>query len=81
MDNKEIARIVKMREYFSCDICGKTKLAKMYEYQNVSYVRGYTPPFLKKVCGDCIYKECYGTNFYKKKKKEGTLDVMWEMLS
>ena len=73
-ENTRLARLVSSREYFKCEICGKTKLTKMYKYRSISYVRNYKPPLLEKVCGDCIYKECYGTNFYKKKKKEGTLD-------
>ena len=48
----------------------------MYEYRNVSFVRGYIPHHYKQVCGDCVYKKVYGTNFWKKNKKEGTLDEM-----
>ena len=73
-ENLRLARLVRHREHFKCEICGKTKLAKMYQYRSTSYVRNYKPPLLEKVCGDCIYKECYGTDFYKQKKKEGTLD-------
>ncbi len=73
-ENTRLARLVKHREHFKCEMCGKTKLAKMYEYRSISFVRDYIPPHLKKMCGDCIYRECYGTKFYKKKKKEGTLD-------
>ena len=46
----------------------------MYEYQSYSYVRGHTPKYFKKICGDCIYRECYGTKNGKIKKKEGSLD-------
>ena len=46
----------------------------MYEYQNVSFVRGFVPHHFKQLCGECIYKKVYGTKFYKKKKKEGSLD-------
>ena len=74
MPNDLIARIVNTNSHFNCEICGKTKLGKMYEYRDISYVRGYVPALLKKVCGDCIYKEVYGSKFYKIKKKEGTLD-------
>ena len=73
-ESSKLARLVKYREHFKCEICGKTKLTKMYQYRSISYVKNYKPPLLEKVCGDCIYKECYGTNLYKKKKKEGTLD-------
>ena len=57
-------------------MCGKNKLSKMYEYQSISYVRGYIPLHYKEVCADCIYKEVYGTKYFKKFKKEKTLDDM-----
>ena len=46
----------------------------MYEYQSISFVVGYIPYHYKQMCGDCIYKKVYGTKFYKKRKKEGSLD-------
>jgi hypothetical protein len=48
----------------------------MYEYQSISFVVGYIPYHYKQICGDCIYKKVYGTKFYKKKKKEGSLDEL-----
>ena len=48
----------------------------MYHYQAYSYVPRYKPEYFKKVCGDCIYKEVFGSNFAKIKKKEGVLDEM-----
>ena len=74
MSRHKIARLLKLREYFKCEICEDTKLSKMYEYQNVSFVRGFVPHHFKQLCGECIYKKVYGTKFYKKKKKEGLLD-------
>ena len=73
-ENTRLARLVKHREHFKCEMCGKTKLAKMYEYRNISFVRGFTPHHYKQLCGDCIYKKVYGSRDYKIKKKEGTLD-------
>ena len=35
-------------------MCGKTKLTKLYEYKPISYVKGYIPRHLKKICGDDI---------------------------
>ena len=74
MSSYKIAKLTKVRDYFTCELCGKLKMAKMYEYQSISFVRGYVPHHFKEVCGNCIYKQVYGTNLYKKKKKEGSLD-------
>ena len=76
MDNKRIAKLVQVKCHFKCESCDDTKLGKMYEYKNTSFVTGYTPYHYKEMCGDCIYKKVYGTKFYKKKKKEGSLDEM-----
>ena len=76
MKNVKIAKLLKFREHFNCEMCGKTKLGKMYEYQNHTIIPSYTPYHFKQICRDCIYKECYGTKFYKIKKKEKTLDDM-----
>ena len=75
MPNYKIARLIKLKEHFRCEICESTKLAKMYEYQSISFVVGYIPKHFKKICGECIYKKVYGTKFYKKQKKEGSLDI------
>ena len=72
--NLKICNLVSKKSHFSCEICGKSKLSKMYEFQRHSYVRGYIPLFYKKVCENCVYKEAYGTKEWKKKKKEGSLD-------
>ena len=74
MADYKIAKILRQRSHFTCEMCGKHKLSKMYEYQSISYVRGYIPHHYKKLCADCIYKTAYGTKHWKKKKKEGTLD-------
>ena len=74
MVQKRLARIINQKCHFKCEDCEKTKLAKMYEYQSISFVVGYIPYHYKQMCGDCIYKKVYGTKFYKKKKKEGALD-------
>ena len=74
MANKRLARLINHRCHFKCEYCEETKFAKMYEYKNVSFVRGFIPHHFKQLCGECIYKKVYGTKFYKKKKKEGALD-------
>ncbi len=67
------AKMVSNRMSYTCVMCGKPKFNKMYEYQAYSYVSKYKPPYLKKVCGDCVYKEVFG-NKWKIKKREGVLD-------
>ena len=74
MKNKRLARIVMIKEHFQCEMCQKSKLGKCFEYQNVSFVRGFIPHHYKKVCENCIYKTIYGTKNYKQKKKEGVLE-------
>lgn len=74
MPNYKIARLVKNRDHYRCEMCNKYKMAKVYEYQSVSYVRDYIPHHYKKLCGDCVYRTAYGTKQYKKMKKEGVLD-------
>ena len=74
--NYNIARMVFYRHSFICQICYKPKFDKMYEYQAIAIVPRYKPEHFKKVCSNCIYKEVYGTNYYKIKKKEGALDGM-----
>tara|TARA_R100001594_G_scaffold141541_1_gene187631 strand:+ start:3529 stop:3765 length:237 start_codon:yes stop_codon:yes gene_type:complete len=71
-----IAKIVSLLASFTCQICGKSKYNKMYEYQAYSYVPRYKPEHFKKICGNCIYKEVYGSDLYRIKKKEGALDEM-----
>jgi hypothetical protein len=47
MPNYKIARLIKLKEHFRCEICESTKLAKVYEYQSISFVVGYIPNDLK----------------------------------
>ena len=69
-----VAKMVSHMASFSCQICGKSKYNKMYEYQAYVYVPRYKPEYFTKVCGDCIYKDVYGGDLWKKRKKEGALD-------
>ena len=61
-------------------MCYKPKFDKMYEYQSYSYIERYKPEHFKKICGNWIYKEVFGSKIYKLKKKEGALDNdLWGM--
>ena len=74
MLNYNVAKLVAYRISYVCEMCYKQKLDKMYEYQAIVIVPRYKPRYFKKICGNCIYKEVFGTNYYKAKKKEGVLD-------
>lgn len=69
-----IAKMVAYKVSFTCQICYNSLWGKMYEYQAYSFTSRYKPEHFKKVCRDCVYKEVYGGNLWKKKKKEATLD-------
>ena len=45
----------------------------MYEYQAYSYVSRYKPEYFTKICGDCIYKEVFGSE-WRYNKRKGILD-------
>ena len=74
MSNRIKSKLISNRSHFKCEMCGKLKMAKMYEYQSISFVKGYIPRHYKQLCGDCIYKAIFGSNKWKKEKKEGSLD-------
>ena len=74
MKSAKLARLIRQRDHFNCEMCGKTRIGKVYEYRSISIVPKYIPHHFKSICGDCTYKEYYGTKIYGKKKKEGTLD-------
>lgn len=69
-----VCRQIHNRTHFKCEICLRNKLSKVYEYQNISYVRGYEPPFFNNVCEQCVYMKVFGPKNWKKEKKKGTLD-------
>ena len=75
MPNYNIAkRNFSHKEHFECEMCGEKKFSHSYEYKATSFVRRYVAPHLKKICADCIYRECFGSKNWRKKKKEGVLD-------
>ena len=74
MKKPEIIKRNKGKLYFNCDMCNKPYQNFSYTYQSISYVAGYNPPKLEKVCKKCVYKEVYGSKNFNKKMKEGSLD-------
>ena len=69
----KVARIIRIKFYFICEMCGVSKNGKLFQYQALSLVPRYKPLLLE-ICEDCIYKEVYGSKFWKKRKKEGALE-------
>ena len=65
----------KVKELFSCDICGKTALAYSYEKLPFSWfwIRDIDVT-IQKACKTCIYKSRFGNKNYKQKMKESILD-------
>ena len=76
MSNVRLARLISHREHYKCEMCGKNKMGKMYEYQNCDHIPNFTPHRFKQICGDCIYREYYGSKLCRIKKREQTLDKM-----
>ena len=73
MGQYKTAKLLKYKQSYTCQMCGKPKFSKVYKYQAYSFVSRYKPPVMDKVCVDCIYKEVFG-NSWKIKKREGVLD-------
>lgn len=73
MNQYQIAKLSKLRQSYTCQMCYKNKFDKMYEYQAYSYVSRYKPEYFTKICSNCIYKEVFGKD-WKIKKREGVLD-------
>lgn len=75
MNKYQTAKIVSLKQSFTCQMCYKPKFEKMYEYQAYSYVSRYKPEYFTKICRDCIYKEVFG-NEWRLNKRKGVLDEM-----
>tara|TARA_Y100000310_G_C20431223_1_gene691559 strand:- start:308 stop:544 length:237 start_codon:yes stop_codon:yes gene_type:complete len=72
--NYTIAKLIAYRRSFTCQMCYKQKFSEMYEYQAKTIVPRHKPEHFKKICGNCIYREVFGSKFAKIKKKEKVLD-------
>lgn len=73
MSSFEIAKLIRLRFHFVCEMCGITKVGKLFKYKAYSYVPRYKPAAVE-ICEDCIYKEVYSSKNWRKKKKEGALE-------
>ena len=74
MPSYKVAKLIKLKNHFKCESCGKHKHAKMYEYQGAFFIASYIPKYYKEICEDCIYKTIYGPKNWKTKKRERSLD-------
>ena len=68
-----VARIIRIKYYFICEMCGNSKNGKQFQYKAYSYVSKYKPPLLE-VCEDCVYKEIYGNKVWRKMKIQKVLE-------
>ena len=69
----EIAKLLRIKYHFKCEMCGKVKLGKMFHYKPLSLVPRYKAKLMQ-VCEACIYKESCGSKVWRKMKKEGMLE-------
>ena len=69
----EVAKLLRVKYHFKCEMCGKVKMGKLYKYKSLSLCRRYIAPLLE-ICEDCVYKESFGSKVWRKKKKERALD-------
>tara|TARA_Y100001973_G_C5064010_1_gene264181 strand:+ start:239 stop:460 length:222 start_codon:yes stop_codon:yes gene_type:complete len=68
-----IAKIIRIKYHFICEMCGVSKNGKQFQYKAFSYVSTYKPPLLE-VCEDCVYKEIYGSKVWRKMKIQKVLE-------
>ena len=70
-----IIRMVTKSGTKSCEMCKEDKIGKRWEYRSKTLIPNYLPEILL-VCEKCIYRENYGTKFYKKAIKQKLLDKL-----
>ena len=75
MARYEIGKVISpYKDHFECEMCGKSKFSNKYEYKSRSLIPGYETRHFKKLCADCIYKECFGSKTWRKEKKNRSLE-------
>ena len=62
MGSYEIAKVIRIRYHFVCQMCGVSKNGKLFQYKSLCLVPRYKPPLLE-ICEDCLYKEVYGNKY------------------
>ena len=68
-----VAKIIRIKYHFICEMCAASKNGKQFQYKAFSYVSTYKPPLLL-VCEDCVYKEIYGSKVWRKMKIQKVLE-------
>ncbi len=63
------------KETYTCWMCKKQYYNKFsYRIQSNKYVSDWEPKVLYPICRICMYREHFGSKFYRKQMKEGVLD-------
>ena len=70
-----ILRMVSTGTNQQCDMCKDTNIGKRWEYRSDSIVPGFVPEIVF-ICKKCVYRENYGTKFYKKAMKQKILEKL-----
>ena len=70
-----ILRMVSTGTNQQCGMCKDTNIGKRWEYRSDSIVPGFVPEIVF-ICKKCVYRENYGTKFYKKAMKQKILEKL-----
>ena len=70
-----ILRMVSTGTNQQCGMCKDTKIGQRWEYRSESLVPGFVPEIVF-ICKKCVYRENYGTKFYKKAMKQKILEKL-----
>ena len=55
MGSYEIAKVIRIRYHFVCQMCGVCTNGYLFQYKSLCLVPRYKPPLLE-ICEDCLYK-------------------------
>ena len=75
MSLNRIIRLVSTHTNKECSMCNDTRLGKRWEYKSDSLIPSYIPKILF-VCEKCIYRENYGSKFYRKAMKQKVFEKL-----
>ena len=70
-----IVRLVTKNSFEPCGMCKDSKRGKRWEYKSDSLIPSYIPKILF-VCEKCIYRENYGSKFYRKAMKQKVFEKL-----
>lgn len=70
LNQRKMEKVTKSRNksVFRCEMCGKSAMTYQYKLPMI------LTDTIMKVCGNCAYRETYGTKNMKKAMKEGLIE-------